>query len=248
VIAFMLNSFLARGSVLAATLLLVAAYGQHGRADDAPAPDAPKPDSTAAAPQAAGTDQAQEKKPSRVFEGGVKGTAVPFEEGLARIGAASQSVQESCVQIMKESTRKDTVVMRGPNVLPGGIVIPAIGGQGGVMQFGEMPIRRDRLERYINDTEQSIVALQSYVDALIVPSQNTQAHETYARVRMDLQNAQDHLIRLKELASMKKLLNGRIGREALTIHDAMGAIDRSRAQLAQFLPAAAVTITEQDAK
>jgi hypothetical protein len=192
---------------------------------------------------AASTSEAEsaDKPKGRVLEGGVKGTAVPIEEGLARIDAAGSQIQESCMQIIKEAGRKDTIVVRGPNVVGAGIVIPAIGGQGGVMQMGEMPIRRDRLERYMNNSEQSITALQSYVDALMVPNDNGKAQLAYTDLKAQMASAQDHLSRLKELAAMKRLSNMKIGREALAIHDAIAAMQRDRSQLAQMAPALTVT-------
>ncbi len=170
----------------------------------------------------------------KVLQGSVKGTAIPLEEGLSKIAVAGQMVQESCMQIMKESTRKDTIVMRGPNVLPGGVVIPALGGIGGVMQMGEMPIRRDRLVRYLNQSEETLKALQTYVDALIIPADNGAAQAVYTELRTSMQTADESFAQLKELSSMKRLTNTKIGRAALNIHDAMSAIERHRADLAKM--------------
>jgi hypothetical protein len=196
---------------------------------------APAKEDQAATPPAKDTNDHSDKPATRVLEGGIKGTAVPLSEGLSRISVAAVAVQDSCMKIMKEATRKDTVVMRGPNVLPNGTVIPALGGQGGVMQFGEMPIRKDKLQRYLDGSEQTMVALQSYVDALIVPADNAQAQSIYSDLRFAMQNAQDHLSRLKDLSSQKRLVNVKIGREALSIHDAMTAIERDRSQLAGLI-------------
>lgn len=184
------------------------------------------------------------KSKSRVLEGGVKGTAVPLEEGLARISVANQAIQETCMAIMKEATRKDTIVMRGPNVLPGGIVIPALGGQGGVMQMGEMPIHRNKLNKWIENNEQNVAALQTYVDALIVPPGNEEAAGIYNDLRNSLQSAQEHLSALKELSVAKRLINTKIGREALALHDAIAAMERRRSQLAVI--ATPVVITSDD--
>ena len=173
-------------------------------------------------------------KPSRVFEGGVKGTAILMEEGLAKIGLASDIIQESTTKIMKEAMRKDTIVMRGPNVLPGGVVIPALGGSGGVMQFGEMPIRRAKLEAWLADSDQSIKALQTYVDALILPEGiSSDASQAYSELKSSMEVAQDHMARLKELASAKRLLNNRIAKEALKIHDTMAEMQREKSTLMQ---------------
>lgn len=167
-------------------------------------------------------------KPTRVLEGGVKGTALRLEEGLARIGLASELIEESTMKIMKESTRKDTIVVRGPNAIGNGIVLPAMGGVGGVMQFGEMPIRRDRLARFVSETEQNIAALQSYVDALIIPAEKTEAATAYGALRTSMETAQQQLTRLKELSAPKRLVNLKIGRAAMAINNAMADIDKQR--------------------
>lgn len=171
-------------------------------------------------------------KPTRVLEGGVKGTVILFDEGLAKISFARELIQESTTKIMKEATRKDTIVVRGPNAIGNGIVIPAIGGVGGVMQFGEMPIRRNKLDRFIADSEQNLAALQTYVDGLVLPPGQTEPlSSTYNSMHATMAEAQAHLQILKELASQKRLANVKIGREALKIFDAMAQIEKQKSTL-----------------
>ncbi len=177
-------------------------------------------------------DEDSTPKPTRVLEGGVRGTVLLFDDGCARITLARELIQESTAKIMKEATRKDTVVMRGPNVIGNGMVIPSLGGAGGVMQMGELPIRKDRLDRFITETEQNIAALQSYVDALQIPAEKAPSLDpVYVSMRDTMQEAQDHLTKLKDLSSAKRLVNGKIGKEALRIYDAMGQLEKQRSQL-----------------
>lgn len=172
-----------------------------------------------------------------LLKGGVKGAALRTEDGLARIGQAVVEVQASCVKIMKEATRKDTIVMRGPNMV-GSVMLPPLGGQGGVMQFGQMPIRRDKLLTYIADSEAQLAALRSYLDALIIPDGKSDALSgVWAGMRSQMQIAEGHLQALKELSQAKKLVNGKIGKEALAIHDSLSSLDRSREQVLAIVQA-----------
>jgi hypothetical protein len=185
-------------------------------------------------------------KPTRVLEGGVKGTVLLFDDGCARITLARELIQESTTKIMKEATRKDTVVMRGPNAIGNGIVIPALGGAGGIMQMGEMPIRRDRLERYLSESEQNIAALQSYVDALQVPSEKDEKIDAvYVSMRATMDDVQANLAKLKELSAMKRLSNGKIGKTALKIYDAMGQLEKQRSQILALANAQTAQPAEQ---
>lgn len=170
-------------------------------------------------------------KPTRVLEGGVKGTVLLFDEGCARITLARELIQESTTKIIKEASRKDTVVMRGPNVV-GNSVIPAFGGVGGVMQMGELPIRKERLDRYMNESEQNIAALQNYIDALQIPPDKAATLDpVHEQMRATMQDAQDHLAKLRDLSSAKRLKNGPIAKEALRIYDAMTKLEKQRNQL-----------------
>lgn len=171
-------------------------------------------------------------KPTRVYETGVKGTVLLFDDGVGKITLVREAIQESTKKIIKESTRKDTVVAHGPNYVGNGIVLPAIGGIGGVMQMGEMPIRKDRLDRYMSETEQNIAALQNYMDALQIPPTKASALDpvyTSMRATMDTVNAE--LDKLKELSAAKRLNNTKIAKAALHIYDAMTKLEKQRNQM-----------------
>lgn len=200
-------------------------------------------------PACADEEAAKDKeteKPTRVLEGGVKGTAIMFDDGVAKIEIARTLIQESCAKIMKEATRKDTVVMRGPNAIGNGIVIPALGGAGGVMQFGDLPMRRDRLERWVTENDQNVAALQSYIDALALPADKAESmKELYASMRATMQQAQDALTQLKDLSGQKRLPNIKIGKAALRIYDAMGKLQKQRDEMLQIASGAVVTTTTE---
>jgi hypothetical protein len=180
------------------------------------------------------TDDSARK--SRVLEGGVKGTALPFAEGISRIGAACDLIQETTERILKEANRQDTIVMRGPNVLPNGTVIPALGGVGGVMKMGYMPMHKDKLARWIANTQQNIDALQSYVDALIIPSTaSADTGPAYTALKSSMKRAQLHFQLLKELSEQKRPPNERIAAEAATVHDTMDQILKERSVIQQLI-------------
>lgn len=190
-------------------------------------------------PVRAGEDGSETDKPTRVLEGSVRGSVILFDEGMAKIGMARELVQESTAKIMKEATRKDTIVVRGPNAIGNGIVLPPLGGVGGVMQFGELPIRKDKLQRFLAESEQNLAALQSYVDGLVLPRETSSSlEESLSSMRVTMQSAQEHMQRLKELSSQKRLLNIKIGKEALKIYDAMTSLEKQKTQMLEAVATA----------
>lgn len=170
--------------------------------------------------------------PTRVFEGGVKGTVLLFDDGVGKITLVREAIQESTQKIIKESTRKDTVVAHPANYIGNGIVIPAIGGVGGVMQMGELPIRKDRLDRYMYETEKNIEVLQNYMDALQIPPEKAKRVDpVYTSMRDTMQTVGAELEKLKTLSGAKRLNNLKIAKSALHIYDAMNKLEKQRADL-----------------
>ncbi len=166
------------------------------------------------------------------IHGSVRGTAVPFNQGINYVATAAVAIKQGAEQIIGEATRQDTVVVRGPNVLPGGIVIPATPSPGGVMQLGELPMRKNKLDRWISDLDHNITAMQGYIDGLIIPAEPSPSAATaYAALRAANQSAQEHLALLKELASHKTPSNKKVGRQALFIYDAMSEIEKQQREL-----------------
>jgi hypothetical protein len=157
---------------------------------------------------------------------------VPFNQGINYVATAAVAIKQGAEQIIGEATRQDTVVVRGPNVLPGGIVIPATPSPGGVMQLGELPMRKNKLDRWISDLDHNITAMQGYIDGLIIPAEPSPSAATaYAALRAANQSAQEHLALLKELASHKTPSNKKVGRQALFIYDAMSEIEKQQREL-----------------
>jgi hypothetical protein len=101
-----------------------------------------------------------------------------------------------------------------------------------------MPIRRDKLLTYIADSEQQLAALRSYLDALIIPDGKADALSgVWSGMRSQMQIAEEHLQALKELSQAKKLVNGKIGKEALAIHDSLASLDKSREKVLAIVQA-----------
>ena len=125
---------------------------------------------------------------------GIKGTAVPFNQGINYVATAAAVIKQEAELIIGEATRQDSVVVRGPNVLPGGVVIPPVGGAGGIMQIGELPMRKHKLDKWVEDLDHNLAALQGYIDGLIIPEDVAQsAAPSYAALRAANANAQEHL-------------------------------------------------------
>ena len=165
-----------------------------------------------------------ESSSNAILKGGIKGAALRTEDGLVKISETAEIVKETSTNIVKETTRKDTVVFRGPNY---GVVIPWVGGDGGVMKFGSLPIRRGKLDNFVRDTDSALMSLNSQMDALILPDDLTsQSMEIWNNIKTEREIAINHLTKLKELASAKKLVNLSIGREALAIYDSMTILSK----------------------
>lgn len=186
------------------------------------------------------------KSSGTVLQGGVKGSAVRLEEGLSMVEVSSKVVQGSALEIAKEVTRKETAVVRGPNYIGNGIVIPAIGNPNGTMQMGEAPARRDKVDRFIANAEDAVKALRSQVDGLIIPEGSPQdLHNLWQGMQSTMAAAEANINSMRELANQtpanKEEINRKdakqIGRAALKVYDSMTALDKMRTKiLAYFEP------------
>ncbi|MBY0356381.1 MAG: hypothetical protein K2W82_00150 [Candidatus Obscuribacterales bacterium] len=161
------------------------------------------------------------------IKGGVKATALHTMDGLNSINGTAKILQESALALMKETTRKETVVVRGPNYIGNGIVIPAIGDPSGTMQMGNLPARRKKVDAFLSGCEQAYAALESQVNALIVPDDAPgDLHNMWLGMRTTLSAVKENLEKLKELSGQSKLQNKPIGRAALKVYDSMTALDK----------------------
>lgn len=221
-------------ALAALALALVASTGQCPAQDSSGSGQAQTPSSD---PTANENDKSHPTS-STVLQGGVKGAAMRTEDGLMTIGQGADMLRETTTNIMKEATRKDTIVFRGPNYVGNGIVIPAVGGANGsgVLKMGEMPMRRKRLDKWVADAEATILSMESHMNALIIPHDKEQAVEqSWKDLRQCIQTSLDHVQKLKELSQNKSLINKEIGREALQIFDGMNEMDKYRNQVMKVL-------------
>ena len=179
-----------------------------------------------------------------VLQGGVRGSAVRLEEGLGMVEMSSKMVQSSALEIAKEVTRKETVTVRGPNYIGNGIVIPAIGGPNGTMQLGDLPARKEKVERFIVNAEESIKALKSQVDGLIIPEGSAaELSNLWRGMQSTMKVAETNIGVMRDLSAQtpsgKEEINKKdskqIGRAALKVYDSMTALDKMRTQMFSIL-------------
>jgi hypothetical protein len=180
--------------------------------------------------EGSGADTEQAPAGTPALQGHVQGAALLTEGGLEEIALSAEQTRTVSQQIIQEATRKDTIVVRGPNALPGGVIIPPLGGTGGVMQFGSMPVRRAKLLRFLSAQEAAFAALQSQVDALIVPD-TPAVLDSWNKLRDCVHQAGEHLQILKTCSAERNISNTAVAREALAIYDAMNALEKWRQQL-----------------
>lgn len=226
--------------------LLVASFSQSAFSEDSqaePAAETKSSDSNSADQSSSGT----------VLQGGVRGSAIRLEEGLSMVEVSSKVLQGSALEIAKEVTRKETAVVRGPNYIGNGIVIPAIGNPNGTMQLGEAPARRDKVDRFIANAEDAIKALRSQVDGLIIPEGSPQdLHNLWQGMQSTMKVAETNIGSMRELANLtpanKEEINKKdakqIGRAALKVYDSMTALDKMRTQILAVLEPGKVKVKE----
>ena len=199
--------------------------------------------SEASAENKAEAQSAGDNKSGTVLQGGVRGSAVRLEEGLNMVEVSSKMIQGSALEIAKEVTRKETAVVRGPNYIGNGIVIPAIGNPNGTMQIGEQPARRDKVDRFVASAEEAIKALRSQVDGLIIPDGSPdELHNLWQGMQSTMKVAETNITTMRDLANQtpasKEEINKKdakqIGRAALKVYDSMTALDKMRTQILSY--------------
>lgn len=184
--------------------------------------------------------EASDSAEKKILKGGVRGSAIKLEEGLVMIETSAKMVQDPALEIAKECTRKETAVMRGPNYIGNGIVIPAIGNPNGTVQIGELPARKDRVEAFLSTAEEAMKALRSHVDGLIIPEGSPEEMQNLWRgMQTSMQAAENNINSMRELISQTPVKKGEIkqkdakplGRAALKVFDSMTALQKMRSQL-----------------
>lgn len=178
------------------------------------------------------TEQTTTEDRSAYIKGGVRAAALRTLDGLVSIESAANFLQGSATEVMKEVTRKETVVVRGPNYIGNGIVIPAIGGPSGTMQMGKLPARRKKLESFLASCEESFAALESQVHALIVgPEAPQDIQNLWTGMRATVAATKESITQMHDLINQKKLADNQIGKAALKVYDSMTALNKIREQM-----------------
>lgn len=166
------------------------------------------------------------------LKGGVRGAAILTVDGLVGIESDAKMLQTNVYEIMRECTRKETTVMRGPNYIGNGIVIPSIGGPNGTVQVGDLPARRDKLENWLTATEEVCNVLENHMDALILPENPPeQLGNLWSGMRSTFQAAKGNIDKMKELLAQHKFDKKQVGRAALRVYDSMSALEKMRSQV-----------------
>jgi len=164
-----------------------------------------------------------------ILKGGVRGAALRTEHGLTQMGQAISEIKTAASMVAAEVTRKQTTFVRGPNVLPGGVIIPALGGPSGTIPFGDLPARKKQLTRFVNSVSYNVELLQNQVDALILPQEMAaEMDSSWKSIQAMMAEIQGHLTKLKELSVGDKFDNNKIGKQALAIFDKSKTVDSLR--------------------
>ena len=192
-----------------------------------------------AAGKAEQTEQAEQAEPvsgmgsgKTTLKGGVRGAAILTVDGLTSLEADASMLQGNVFEIMRECTRKETAVMRGPNYIGNGIVIPSVGGPGGTVQIGDLPARRDKLESWLAASQDVFNVLENHMDALILPENpSLELSNIWTGMRSTMQAAKGNMEKMKELLSVHKFDKKLVGRAALRVYDSMTALEKMRSQV-----------------
>jgi hypothetical protein len=167
--------------------------------------------------------------PASPLKGRVRGAALLTKDGLIRIGTAATDVQKSCLLVIAEVTRKETLTVKPPNVLPNSVVIPALPDPSGTIRIGDLPARKKYLDQFMNETSYQVQLLQNSVDALIIPDDKTAAVSgPWGKIAVTMADVQKHHAQLKVLTEGPKYDKEQIAREALAIHDDMSTVKKLR--------------------
>jgi hypothetical protein len=172
----------------------------------------------------------------KVLKGGVRGAALLTEDGLMKLGETTAELQRTSEQVMAEVTRKENIVVRGPNVLPNGVVIPAFPGPGGMIAFGDLPPRKKQLNNFVSNLAYYVELLQNEVNALIIPDDKSAAISPYwDAIRKDMDEINVRFAALKELTAGPRYENLKIGKEALKLYDRAKEIDQLRREVMKIV-------------
>jgi hypothetical protein len=108
------------------------------------------------------------------------------------------------------------------------------------MQMGELPARMDRMESFLSSSEESMKALKTHVDGLIIPEGSSEEMNNLWRGMQSTMNAAESNIAtmrtlLAEMPVKKNEIRQKdvkpLGRAALKVYDSMTALEKMRGQL-----------------
>ena len=156
------------------------------------------------------------------------------EVGLAKIRQTEQDLQKSCLQVMVEVNRKQTLSVRGPNALPGGVIIQPFPNPSGTVQFGNLEPRKRHLDYLVSQASYNVELLQNLVDALIIPDRKT-ILEPWGKVRASVTNLKERLDNLKALTGGTKYDTAQISKEALAIYDDIDKLEKLRKHILKLI-------------
>lgn len=235
-------------------ILLIAGIPPLSLSSDAVMPELPGAESKTSETRTDDTGSAKSEeesgnqRDSNILKGGVRGSAVRLEEGLEMIEVSAKMVKGPALEIAQECTRKETAVIRGPNYIGNGIVVPAVGNPTGTIQIGELPARTEKLETFLSIQESAIKALRSHVDGLIFPEDSTtEMLNLWKGMQNEMQQTETNISSMRELLSqlprkrqeIKQKDAKPLGQAALKIYDSMTALEKTRGQLEEILKAKA---------
>ncbi len=163
------------------------------------------------------------------LKGSVRGAALLTEAGLAKLGQTSRDLERSTLTLMSEVTRKELVEVRGPNVLPGGVVIQPMPNPTGMAYAGPLPPRPRQLKLLMRQLDYAVKLLANEVAAIIVPDNKfASASQSWEEIRAASAAIEDHYNKLVVLTQSPRPDSLDIGREAVAIHDLADRVNRLR--------------------
>ncbi|GEM_PF-3001690 len=173
------------------------------------------------------------------LKGTVRGSALLTEDGLKKLGETTGRVRKWALGMMGEVTRQETIAVRGPNVLPGGVVIPAFPSPSGTAAVGPaLPPRPGIVRNLMRELGYQIQLLRNEVDALIIPpGKMPLIQKDWDEIRKNLSMIEIRYARLQGLTRTPPIDNEKVGKEALVIYDDAGKINKLRKKVTRTVQA-----------
>jgi hypothetical protein len=167
------------------------------------------------------------------LQGGVRGAALLTKDGLKKIGDTTRDLKRDTYLLMGEITRKEMVQVRGPNVLPGGVVIPPVPNPSGMAPAGPLPARKKQMRMFMSAINYDVQLLNNEIAALIVPDDlSADLAARWQQVRQAMSRLALHYNALREFTSEPPFDNKKIGAEVIAVHDLSKHINKLTKELA----------------